>query len=79
MQVEHALCGVFLSATFSYSHRRRADTLAIAVSLEQKPPAHRLMGFCRRCGDIVVGQRCGKCGGTSVGALASRVLISWST
>ncbi|KIP12578.1 hypothetical protein PHLGIDRAFT_98007, partial [Phlebiopsis gigantea 11061_1 CR5-6] len=24
------------------------------------------MGFCRRCGDIVVGPRCNKCGGTSV-------------
>ena len=28
------------------------------------------MGFCRRCGDIVVGPRC-KCGGSSVGAYAS--------
>lgn len=33
------------------------------------------MAFCRRCGDIVSGPRCNKCGGASVGMLASSSLI----
>ncbi len=40
----------------------------IAGTREIAPQTVISMGFCRRCGDIVTQERCGKCGGLPAGA-----------
>jgi hypothetical protein len=44
------------------------------VTLSSIFPTFDSMAFCRRCGDIVSGPRCNKCGGASVGTFVTSSL-----